>query len=89
MACVDYVETQGGAIVKVVRTHRGGEYLNTGLDDWFRQKGIVHETSVPYTPQQNGVAETLNRTMFDQVRAMLQASGLGKKFWAEAVMVAN
>ena len=59
------LENQCGATVKVVRTDRGGEYLNAGLSDWFRHKGIVHETSAPYTPQQNGAAERLNRTLFE------------------------
>lgn len=59
------LENQSGASVKAVRTDRGGEYLNADLNDWFGQKGIVHETSAPYAPQQNGAAERLNQTVFD------------------------
>jgi hypothetical protein len=36
-----------------------------------------------YTPQQNRVAERMNRTLLERTRAMLKARGLGKSFWAE------
>ncbi|KAL2252587.1 UNVERIFIED_CONTAM: Retrovirus-related Pol polyprotein from transposon TNT 1-94 [Sesamum indicum] len=42
----------------------------------------------PYTPQQNGVAERMNRTLFEKVRCLLISSGLQKSFWDEAVLTA-
>jgi hypothetical protein len=45
----------------------------------------VHQTSAPYTPQQNGVAEYANRTIVEMARSMLCGQGLGREFWAEAV----
>lgn len=39
-------------------------------------------------PQQNGVAERANRTILERVRSMLLASGMEKKFWAEAAATA-
>jgi transposase InsO family protein len=41
------------------------------LSAFFRSKGIIHQYSAPYSPQQNGSAERLNRTLNDRVRAML------------------
>jgi hypothetical protein len=35
------------------------EYLP--LDPWLKKKGISHETTVRYTPRQNGVTERDNR----------------------------
>ncbi|KAH9742736.1 hypothetical protein KPL70_003051 [Citrus sinensis] len=40
------------------------------------------------TPQQNGVAERMNRTILEKVRCILSNAGLGKEFWAEAVVYA-
>ena len=40
------------------------------------------------TPQQNGVAERMNQTILEKVRCMLSNVGLGKEFWAEAVVYA-
>ena len=39
-----------------------------------------------YTPEQNGAAERLNRTIMERVRAMLEDSGMRKVLWAEAVI---
>ena len=44
---------------------------------------------VPYTPQQNGVAERKNRTLKEMANCMLQSKGLSLCFWAEAVNCAN
>lgn len=64
----------------------GGEYLS--LQDNLDEQGIEWEYSAPYTPQQNGVAERLNRTLLETARTILQHSGLTDRFWAEAVSTA-
>ncbi|GJX82838.1 zinc finger, CCHC-type containing protein [Tanacetum coccineum] len=45
------VELQQGSLIKRSRTDRGGEYMDTL---YFQSVGIIHETTAPYTPQQNG-----------------------------------
>jgi hypothetical protein len=42
-----------------------------------------------YTPQQNGKAERLNRTLMEKTRAMLQDAGLNDALWGEAIVTAN
>ena len=44
--------------------------------------------TVPYTPQQNGVAERMNRTIISKARCMLSNAGLHRHFWAEAASTA-
>ena len=39
----------------------------------------------PYTPQHNGVAERMNKTLMEKERSMLSGVGLGQELWAEAV----
>ena len=79
------VETQTGHKVKVLRSDNGGEYTSKAFDAFLSKHGIVRQTSAPYTPQQNGVAERANRTIVEMARCMLYAQGLGREFWAEAV----
>ena len=43
---------------------------------------------MPKTPQQNGVAERMNRTLVEIVRSMLSDAKLPKNFWAEALSTA-
>ncbi|GJR87172.1 retrovirus-related pol polyprotein from transposon TNT 1-94 [Tanacetum coccineum] len=53
------------------RTDNGTEFVNKTLDGWFESVGISHETSVPRSPQQNGVVERRNRTLMEAARTML------------------
>lgn len=86
---LEMLQNQVGKRVKRVRTDRGREYVNEELSSYFKERGIIHETTAPYTPQQNGAAERLNRTLMEKVRAMLQDAGLENELWAEAIVTAN
>ena len=88
MSTIAQLQLQSGCTVRAVHTDNGGEYTSTQLSDYFSQKGIVHETTVPYSPEQNGAAERLNRTLMERVRAMLQDAGLPDELWAEAAVTA-
>ena len=46
----------------------------------FFKAGVRHELKLPKTPQQNGVAEHLNRTLVESIRAMLIQATLPQKF---------
>ena len=81
-------ERQTGRKLKVLRSDNGGEYTSKTFEDYCSSKGVRHETSVPYTPQQNGVAERMNPTLIESVRAMLTHAQQDKSLWAEAVNAA-
>ena len=51
--------------------------------------GIIHETTAPYSPQSNGVAEPKNRTLKEMMNAMQISSGLPQNMWGEAILSAN
>jgi hypothetical protein len=82
------LQTQSGQKLLRVRTDRGSEYLNETLGQYFKDKGVMHQTTAPYTPEQNGAAERLNRTIMERVRAMLQDADLPDELWAEAAATA-
>jgi hypothetical protein len=71
--------------VVTVRTDRGTEFVNSDLSNFFTRKGITHQTSAPYTPQQNGNVERLNRVIKERVRALLFTAEAGPELWPEAV----
>ncbi|GMI79054.1 hypothetical protein HRI_001574700 [Hibiscus trionum] len=83
------IENQTGKKIKRLRTDNGGEYRSDPLFDVCQEHGIVRHFTVRHTPQQNGVAERMNRTLLEKVRCMLSNAGLGKPFWAEAVTYAG
>ena len=68
--------------VGVLHSDRGRELLSGNLEGWLERNGIEHQLSCPYTPQQNGAAERLNRTLVQRVRALLKESKMpGKNVW--------
>ena len=82
------VEKSFGRSVKCFRTDNGGEFVSDAFEEYLRNDGIKHELTIPKCPQQNGVAERLNRTLVEMVRCMLADSQLPKRFWAEALSTA-
>ena len=82
------VENSTGRKLKALRTDNGGEYASKEFETYLKQNGIRHERTVPKTPEQNGVAERMNRTIVETARCMLAEAKLPRKFWAEAVSMA-
>ncbi|KAE8680428.1 putative Double Clp-N motif-containing P-loop nucleoside triphosphate hydrolases superfamily protein [Hibiscus syriacus] len=82
------MELDSGNKIKCFRTDNGGEYISEEFDDFCRKEGIKRQFTVANTPQQNGVAERMNRTLLEITRAMLRDAGLEKSLWAEAVNTA-
>ena len=83
------VENMYDSKIKVVRSDNGGEYVSREFENFLRKEGILHQTSIPKTPQQNGVSERKNRSLVERVRSMISDAGLPKTFWAEALNTAN
>ena len=83
-----FVENDVGKRIKVLRSDNGGEYCSLEFKSFCESHGILHQKSAPYTPQQNGVAERMNRTLVESARCMIHAKDLPYKFWAEAVATA-
>jgi len=62
--------------------------LQQGFEELCKKCGIARHNTTPYTPQQNGVVERMNKTLMERVRSMLSGAGLGQEFWAEVVDIA-
>ena len=74
--------------VRRIRRDNGTEFTNHLLNSFLVSKGISHNFSAPYTPQQNGVVERRNRTLVETARSMLNFAHIPLYFWAEAVATA-
>jgi len=82
------VETQQYEKIKMIRSDRGGEYVEP-FGELCSQHGIIHEVTAPYSPQSNGVAERKNFTLKEMMNAMLLSSGLSQSMWGEAILSTN
>ncbi|KAG7599419.1 Integrase catalytic core [Arabidopsis suecica] len=83
-----YVTNQFNAKIKVLRTDNGGEYTSQKFKEHLTKHGILHQTSCPYTPQQNGVAERKNRHLMEVARSMMFHTSVPRRYWGDAVMTA-
>ena len=81
-------QKQTGFPVKTLRTDLGLEFCNQELASELSKRGIIHQTTVRYSPAQNGSAERLNRTLLELVRPALREARLPMSFWAEAANTA-
>ncbi|SGZ15355.1 BQ5605_C029g10664 [Microbotryum silenes-dioicae] len=79
------VEKMTGRKIKRVCMDNGNEFTNKLIGTDFQSQGILHETSAPYTPQQNGTVEHFNGSLMAIVRAVLAASKLSWKYWSYAM----
>ncbi|CAI7899204.1 unnamed protein product [Closterium sp. NIES-54] len=75
------VERQAKKSVLMLRSDRGGDFLGKEFTDFVDAKGIVHDLTCPYTPQQNGMAEREMRTAVESVRIMLLHMGIQHHWW--------
>ena len=77
-----------GLPVRAIRTDRGGEFKSTEWDAWLEERQIVHQSSLPHSPQQNGKAERYNGVLIVIARTLMIDSGLTKGFWPYAFTMA-
>ncbi|CAL8122758.1 unnamed protein product [Prunus armeniaca] len=82
------VFTQFHVQVKVFQTDNRAEYVNNPLTHFFRDQGIIHPTTTPFTPQQNGVFEGKNRQLLEVARSLLLDMSVPHHLWGHGVLAA-
>ncbi|XP_070006009.1 uncharacterized protein [Nicotiana sylvestris] len=83
------VKNQFGVMVKTLRTDNGTEFFNNQYSKLFNSLGIVHQSSCPYTPQQNRVVERKHRHILDMARELKIQSNMPIRFWGECEDLSN
>jgi len=54
--------------------------------EYIKSQGIEYNPTAGYSPQSNGVAERMNRTLFKAACTMLDAAGAPLELWGEAIL---
>ena len=81
-------ENMSACKLGTLRFDRGGEYMSSDFNAFLGECGIKHQSTVPYTPQQNGVAERKNWSLMEMDKCMVKSQALPHSFWLEVVMCA-
>ena len=82
------VEKQTGKNICILRTNNGGEFESRHFEDFCKEAGIKRQLTVPYNPQQNGVAERKNMTICEVAKAMMYDIDIPISLWVEATRTA-
>jgi transposase InsO family protein len=67
----NFIENQYEAKIKTFRSDNGTEFVNQNFSNFFKSKGILHQTTCVYTPEQNGVSERKNRTLTEMTECFI------------------
>ena len=70
------LKRQSGQKVCHLCSDNGSEFINQTMAEFCYHNGIVHETTIPYTPEQNSIAERAIAIFFEMVQSMLYTAGI-------------
>ena len=82
------IRTQFNVHVRVLRSDNALEYLSSAFKSYMASHGILHQTSCPGTPQQNGVAERKNRHLIETTCMLLLHMHVPVQYWDDVVLTA-
>ncbi|GJY56807.1 retrovirus-related pol polyprotein from transposon TNT 1-94 [Tanacetum coccineum] len=74
---------------KIVRSDNGTEIVNATCAYFFQSKGVLHQRSMTYTPQQNERVERKHRHFLDIARAIRSHANLPIRFWGDCILAAT
>jgi len=83
------LECQSRLKVKKLQSNNSLEFINSTMNKFCQHNGIIHKTTLPYLPQQNGIAKRAIAILFEMVRCMLHSASLSLKYWEEAFLYAT
>ncbi|XP_019260502.1 PREDICTED: uncharacterized protein LOC109238487 [Nicotiana attenuata] len=82
------VQNQFGIVIKVIRSDNGSEFFNAQCSELLTGLGIIHQSSCPYTPRQNGIVKRRHRYILDTARALKFQGSIPTRYWGMCVKIA-
>lgn len=79
------IQHQYGYTPKMIWIDQGREYITRKFCTWCTDQGIIIETTAPYSPSENGVAERMNQTLTELAQVMIIAHNILKSLWLEVI----
>ena len=82
------IQSQYSKKFRILHSDNGGEFVNHQFHEYFKKRGLIHETMRPQTPQQNGIAERKNCHILETARALLHGAHVPHHHWTDVVTIA-
>ena len=86
---IEMVKNKFDIVPKYIRLNNGAEYKSKRMQTFLRNYGIRSQFSVPYNPEQNGIAEKKIRYLVKMSRCLLAEAGLSNIYWGVVIMCSN
>ncbi|XP_019226597.1 PREDICTED: uncharacterized protein LOC109208047 [Nicotiana attenuata] len=86
---ITMVQNQYGIVIKMIRSDNGSEFFNAQCSELLTGLGIIHQSSRPYTPQQNGIVERRHIYILDTARALKFQGAIPIRYWEMCVKTAE
>uniref|UniRef100_A0A8D9BGB4 Copia protein n=2 Tax=Cacopsylla melanoneura TaxID=428564 RepID=A0A8D9BGB4_9HEMI len=86
MEYVKMVHAKFNTKISRIRCDNGMEFNNNILQNYYKEEGIKMEVTIPYTPEENGKAERMNRTILEKARTLISEANFEKDMWGESVL---
>ena len=80
---------QKNANVKRIRNNNGSKYTGREFQDICAKFSIIHETTLPHTPEHNGIAQRYNWTLQEGALTIQHDARLSSRFWVSAIHTTN
>ena len=71
-----HTHTHTPHVIHDITSDNAREYYSSDLKQFYAQLNITAHPTIPHTPQENSLAERVNRTILDSTRSSLLTSGL-------------
>ena len=81
-----WIENDAQSHIGSIRTDNGKGYTSNEFENYLHHHGTKHKKTTPYNPQQNEIAERMNRTILNMVRSMMFFKNVKLMFWVDAVL---
>ena len=83
------IVTQFQTQPQILRFDNKGEYVNLNMKHFITNHGLIHQTTCPDTPQQNGVVERKNQNLLEITRSLMFESRVPASYWPKALATAT
>jgi len=85
---VNKIKTQFDKTIHILRSDNAKEYFSSAITSFLTSHGILHQSSCPHTPQENGIAERKNRHLVETARTLLLHANVPVRHWGEEILTA-
>lgn len=86
---LNMIETQYGKNVLMIWSDNGIEFINSQCANILSTRGIIHQRSCNYSPQQNGRVERRYKQLLQIARSLMFQFKLPMKFWSDLLLTAT